>query len=66
MLLTKRNVSINFKMCTGLKANFHIDLGSSIISMVSSEKVPNNFVEKLKISIQNRFLHSDTHWVNSM
>lgn len=38
---------------TGLKANFHFDLGSSIISMVSSEKVPSNFVEKLKISIQN-------------
>ena len=37
---------------TGLKANFHFDLGRSIVNMVRDESIPANFVDGLAKSIQ--------------
>ncbi len=36
---------------SGLKANFHFDLGKQILSMLKDEKVPSDFIEKLSASI---------------
>jgi alpha-amylase len=36
---------------SGLKANFHFDLGKQILSLLKEEKAPSNFIEKLSASI---------------
>lgn len=38
---------------SGLKANFHFDLGKQILSLLKEEKAPSNFIEKLSASIAN-------------
>jgi len=37
---------------SGLKANFHFDLGKQILSMLKDERVPSDFVSRLSNSIQ--------------
>lgn len=36
---------------SGLKANFHFDLGKQILSLLKEEKAPSNFIENLSASI---------------
>ena len=38
---------------SGLKANFHFDLGKQILSLLKEEKAPSNFIENLSASISN-------------
>lgn len=38
---------------SGLKANFHFDLGKQVLSILKEEKAPKDFIEKLSTSISN-------------
>lgn len=45
---------------SGLKANFHFDLGKQILTLLKEEKAPSNFIERLSTSItQHKSKRSD-------